>query len=226
MAKRQKAVTRHRLLIYERIGRRWRGLPLLLIVLSLGLYALGWLGHSGQLGFGDVTLLGLLWQGRSLIILLLLLGLMLYIFVVLLSVNSFVEARPQSLRVRAGLLTLDFSYARLSMIRLVQFSAQYPPQLLRPGERALVSPLLSATGTAVDMRSWPVQPRLLRRIWSRFMFASEGDSLMFIVRDAMLLNRQIDNYIEQYRIRQANQEHRYKDPIERAVEQNRRNTLR
>lgn len=217
----QKKTIKYRLLVYHRLGRRWRPLPFLLIVLTLVLLGMGWLHQQGMLGFGNATLLGMLWAQRQLLIALAILNLMLYLFLAYIS-RSYVEARPRSLRVRAGLFPLDFSYSRLSQLRLVQFSYQYPPENLRAADYGLLRPYLGYTCTAVDMKSWPVRLPMLRRLWSRYMFTAEGEGLMLLVENALYLNREIDNYFDDYKIRTLGQERRYKDPIERAQEEMRR----
>jgi hypothetical protein len=63
-----------------------------------------------------------------------------------------------------------------------------------------------------------MNPQTLKRLWSKFMFTADGGSLLLLVRDAMVLNQQIDSARAAYHARLSKQSRGYKDPIERAVE--------
>lgn len=211
---RKKPPRRHRLLVYYRLGQRWRTMPLLTALLGGALVGLGWLASRSVLVTGDAGLLGMLWEKRPLLFILITTCLLLYALLLIIARNSYVEARPGALHVHAGLAPLDISYGRIRQIRLVQVGVQFPPDTLKAGERALLAPLLEKPCTAVDLRSWPRQP--LRKLWHRRMFTADGSSLLFIVDDPMLLNQQIDGAMA---TRQARRKRTgYKDPIERADE--------
>jgi hypothetical protein len=220
MAKRRQSTKRHRLLIYYRLGQRMRTAPFLIAIFTLALVGIGWLGNQGILTGGNRDLITRLWEGRLLLYVAVGASLLLYLLSLYISRGSYVEARPKALRVRAGLVTVDISYARIQQMRLVQFGLQYPLDSLRGSEAALVEPFEGSTCSAVDLRSLPrpFTPRLLRRIWSKFMFTADRRSLMFVVADPMVLNQQIDGYIanRQARIKQKTQ---YIDPIERAAKE-------
>ncbi len=216
MAKKSESVARrHPLLVYYEMGQRWRMMPLLIALLGAALLALGWLASRSVLDLSNAGLPGTLWEGRRLLAILIIASVMLYILFLIIARGSYVEARPRALHVHAGLAPLDISYGRIRQIRLVQVGSQFPPDTLNRSHRALLAPLMDEPCTAVDLRSWPRQP--LKRLWHRFMFTRDGESLLFIVDDAMVLNQQIDGAMA---ARQARRSKRtgYKDPIERAAE--------
>jgi hypothetical protein len=210
MAKR-KRTRRHRLLIYHRLGQRWRVPPLLTALLGGALYALS--------SFRPLPLLA---GRRGLLIVLAVASLLIYILALFISRASHVEARPSILRVWAGLVPLKISYGRIVSVRLTHLARQYPPSTLRPGERALVEPFLGQPATALDLRSFPMQEGMLRRLWSRFMFLTDHPGLMFVVDDAMLLNQQIDDRRQKWTDRKAGRVQRSMDPFERLSSQQRR----
>jgi hypothetical protein len=210
MAKR-KQTGRHRLLIYHRLGQRWRVPPLLTALLGGALYV-----------FSSFRPLPLLVGRRGLLIVLAVASLLIYILALFISRASHVEARPSVLRVRAGLVPLKISYGRIVSIRLTRPAHQYPPSTLRPGERALVEPFLGQPATAVDLRSFPMNVGTLRRLWSKFMFLTDHPGLMFVVDDAMLLNQQIDDCRQRRLDQKAGRVQRSMDPFERLSSQQRR----
>lgn len=217
MAKKKKVPTRHRLLVYYRLGQRWRTAPLFTALVGLVLYALGWLAEQSIIQSGDTFILTQLYQGRVFIIALIAFSLLLYILTIVFSRISFVEARSKVLRVQAGFVPLNISYGRIKQTRLTQLAAQYPLDNLRGASYALLEPFAGYSCSAVDMASYPMDRKLLERLWNRFMFNKEGTGLLFVVDDAITLNQQIDHYRQKRAERVAGRAQRYTDPIERVA---------
>lgn len=217
MGKKQKR--RHRLLVSYRIGQRWRAMPLLSAVMAAVLYGLAWLHAYGLMQSGNAVLLDRVWQERSLVLALIGFCLLIYLLIMVIARGSYVEVRPLALRVKAGLLPLDISYARVRSVKLGQVGAHFPAETLSSRDYALLAPLLHLPCTVVELKSWPQEP--VRRLWPKFMFTPDGSGLVFVVEDAMLLNRQIDA-VQTARYAKVRRHGQYKDPIERAVEAQRR----
>jgi hypothetical protein len=209
---------RHPLLIYYRIAERMRTPPLLTAALVGLLYGLAWARSFGLLAGANTALLARLWAGRRLLLALIGLTLLLYLLIAVIGGRSYVEVDSDVLRVRAGLIRVVLSYSRVKQIRPVQVGRQYPPGSLRPGQRALLAPYLDQVATAVILRSWPDLP--LHTLWHKFMFTGTKDGLLFIVEKPMVLNQQLDTAVT---AKQSDKQgSRYKDPIERAFEMQRK----
>jgi hypothetical protein len=217
MARKRRRKIRYRLLVYRRLGQQLRTLPLLVGISGLLLFALGWLSHSGTV-VGSESMAAMFWERRGLIIVMIAGGFALYLLAIMIARMSYVEVKAKALRVRTGLLALDISYRRIRQIRLVQFGVQYPPDELRARDLSLVRPFLGSSCTAVDMRSWPIDRRLLKRLWIKFMFGQEGDSILFVVEDAMRLNQLIDERVTTLQSKEMIERRGYKDPIARVAE--------
>lgn len=215
----KKPTRRHRLLVPYRVGQRWRAMPLLTALLGVVLYALMWLHHYGRIEGMNAPLLDHLWTARELILALIGFSLLLYVLIMHIARGSYVEARPGALRVKAGLVPLNISYARIGTVKLGQVGAQFPADRLRNRDYALLEPLLPLACTVVELTSWPKEP--LRKLWHKFLFTPGGNGLLFIVEDAMVLNQQIDA-AQTARLAAARGQGKYQDPIERAVEMERR----
>jgi hypothetical protein len=218
MAKTKRRKIRYPLLVYQSLGRRLRTLPLLTAISGLLLFALGWVGHSGTSTISGAPMTGILWDKRGLIVVMIAGGLALYLLAIVIARLSYVEVKAKALRVRTGLLALDVSYRRIKQIRLVQFGVQYPPDEMRARDLRLVRPFVGISCTALDMRSWPLDRRLLKYLWIKFMFAREGDSILLVVEDAMRLNQLIDERVTILQSQEMIERRGYKDPIARAAE--------
>ena len=213
----RKAAKRHPLLVYQRIGNRMRTAPFMLAGISLILYGLGWLSTQDFMSKADTSLLQLLWTNQIYLIIIIFVCAAVFIYGLIVGGMSYVEARPKSLRIQAGLFAINISYARIRQIRLSQVSTIYPDGTVRGSDADLIDPLLDMSCSLIDMGSWPPPGHnTLRRLWSRFLFSPEGDSLMLVVPDAMAFNQQIDSRMG-VRSRQA-QQGQYLDPLERAIQ--------
>jgi hypothetical protein len=197
MAK-KKTKRRFRLLIYHRLGQRWRVAPLLTAVLGGILYGLAWMASRSMLAGLNVALLQSLWRSRVLLLGMIGFSVALYILTIFISRGSYVEVRPKALRIRAGLIAQDISYGRIRLVRSVGLRSVYPLEALKARDRGLLEPLMDYGCTAVDMRSWPRQP--IKKLWHKFMFTGDGSSLLFIVEDALEFNQLLSSVMD---VRQA-----------------------
>jgi hypothetical protein len=211
--KRNRNPYRHRLLIYYHITQRWRVAPLLIAFFGAVLYGASWMAYKQVISGMNNDLLLALWESRVVLLVLVGLSLLLYILMIIIGRGSYVEVRPRALRVRAGIVPLDISYGRIRSIRLVELATQHPPQTLKARDRKIVDLYLGESCSAIDLQSWPKQP--IKRLWHKFMFTAGYNSLLFIVKDAMTLNQQIDGAIARRQARMQ-QGRRYQDPITRA----------
>ncbi len=214
--KNRKKFAPHRLLVYYRIGQRLRTTPLFIALVGIFLLVLGWLGNSSIFQGGNRALMSAMWEGRTFLLLMIAVSVALYILMIFIARRSSVQVRPKALRVRAGLLSLDISYGRIINRRLTTVAAYYPAKSLKAGEYALLEPLLDNPCTVVDLKSWPLELRLLKLLWSKYLFA-ESVGLIFAVDDPMVLNQEIDEAITRRQTRRKGGG-RYVDPIERAAQ--------
>jgi hypothetical protein len=217
----KKTLTKHRLLIYSRLGQQLRTAPFLITIFATGLLFLGWLESQGAIQGVNLDLVRMLWAGRVLLIAIILCSLAIFVLAIIIGQTSHVEVRPRTLHIHAGLLAINISYKRIKQIRLGQLGAQHPEETLRGGDWSLVEPFWGQPCTLVDLLSWPPPGhKAIRRFWSKFMFTHDGSSLMFVVKDTMILNQQLDGRISAFQ--SSANKGRYLDPIERAIQTERK----
>jgi hypothetical protein len=116
---------------------------------------------------------------------------------------------------RTGILAAVISYERIRSLRPVQVGDHYPTKSLRGPESGLMEPLQGAMAVAVDMRSFPMDERLLRRLWSKFTFTSDQKGVLLVVEDYMSLIQEIDFHRQRYLDRKAGRGQRSGDIFER-----------
>ena len=216
-SKDRRAVKRHRLLVYQRIGGRMRAVPFMLAGISLILYGLGWLSTQDFMPSADTSLLQLFWANQIYLFIIIFVCAAVFFYGLIVGGMSYAEARPKTLRVQAGLFAINISYARIRQIRLAKVTAVYPEGTVRGADADLIDPLLDMSCSLIDMQSWPPPGyKTLRRLWSRFLFNVDGSALMLIVPDAIAFNQQLDSRLG-VRGRHA-QQGGYLDPLERAIQ--------
>ncbi|MBN1428323.1 MAG: hypothetical protein JXB07_08055 [Anaerolineae bacterium] len=214
--KKKKISNRHNLLVYARVGQRLRTMPFLIMIFGLILLFLSWLPTQSTVQGINENILKSLWDGRILLVIVVVSCLLLFLLTIIIGRGSCVEVRAVTLHIRAGLLAINISYKRIRQIRLGQFAAQHTEDTLRGRDWNLVEALYDQPCTVVDVTSWPWPgKKVLHKLWSKFMFTRDGDSLLFVVKDAMILNQQIDGRIAAL---QANaKKGQYLDPLARAI---------
>jgi len=215
----RKVLSRHPLLVYQRVSQRLRSTPLLTVFAGLLLLGLSFVGNMITLEGVDTSMLDTLRAGQPIIVVLILASALLYIFAVFIGRNSYIEARPKMLHIQTGLLAINISYRRIRQIRLSQVSIQHPEHSVKGGDKSIVAALANLPCSVIDLSSWP-WPGLtaLKRLWGKLMFSGDGDNLLVIVRDAMVFNQQLDGRTASVLQRDKQQQSQYLDPLERAAQ--------
>lgn len=210
---RPKSGRRHRLLLNYDIGQRRRIVPFLLVLVGLAALGLTYLPP----GVLPTTLLGP--ERRPYVLVFVVVCAALYVLTIFSSRVSMVQARPNYLYVRAGILPMAISYSRIRRLRPVRLGNHYPPSSLKGGERALLEPYVGLTAAGVDVHSFPMSDAILRRLWNKFTFLSDTQGLLLLVKDAMGLLQEIDDQYQAYRARKVGRGETSRDVFERIATQ-------
>lgn len=185
----QKQGKRFPLLIYNRLGRRWTRLGLLLTLLAAALLLL--LTLVLHVEFST-------WL-RYLVPLPILAGLALLAYGLLISRVCYVQCTARSLRIQASIYHLLISYRRIKAVRPVQLSRLFDPQKEKAARRLWPNKYWSMTALVVELSKFPVSERWLRLWLDRYLFWQEGTGLVLLVEDWMGLSQQLDSARSAYR---------------------------
>lgn len=177
------------LLLYKHVIGRLRSKVFYLGVLLLGLWLLGVAGFAS-------------WPTPPLDRWLLMVGLLAMIFWLLsgLAVNlAYVQPRNDHLRLQTPLYRLKISYRRIESTRPLDLARMFPPKEVSGGTRNALKPFYSQTALGVDLRAWPINPRLLQIFFHPAMLAPDRPGFVLIVKDWMKLSNQITAAMEAQR---------------------------
>jgi hypothetical protein len=75
----------------------------------------------------------------------------------------------------------------------------FPPKEVSGGTRNALKPFYSQTALGVDLRAWPINPRLLQIFFHPAMIAPDRPGFVLIVKDWMKLSNQITAAMEAQR---------------------------
>ncbi len=171
-------MSRHRLLLYDRIGRRPRALLLWLIVALLALGVVDW--YTAFLGEAWVWL----WIALAPAV-----GLWLYYAFGLR--RAAVHVRRGAIRLQGPLFGLNFSYGRIRSVTVVNMGQHYAFKALSARERRLYRPLYQKTAVFVELRSAP-SAFARRQLWfPLYLFGTVRPGLLLVVDDWMALSQAI-----------------------------------
>lgn len=191
---------RFRLLLYKRFHETQRGLSYVLIV--LGALLLGcWLAASFLLGAeADPAALDLLfWCSLGLVFI----GLMRFMFTLLVSKVAYAECRPASLQIRTLFFPLAISYRRIKDSRPSPIHEIFPPEIYKKRHEQELGTLWGETAIILRLSKLPVSAGLIKTLMGPLMLDPNGYGLVLLVEDWMGFRQQLEQAINAYATRYA-----------------------
>ena len=170
---------KHKLLIFEVMSKRFRGILLLLAII---LFALGVYDIFANI-LGDFWFFfWLMWLG--------VVGLWVY-YAVLVRRSGIIIAKKHFI-LQGPLKQVKFSYGRIETITSTQISNHYKLDDLKGRERGLVKPYYGNTVVFVELKSYPKTLKKRERWFPRSLFGTRRRGLLLPVADWMKLSRELD----------------------------------
>jgi len=170
---------KHRLLLYDRLGRHMRPISLLLLIilLAIGVYD----QFAAVLGDNWYWL----WMAAGFVLLL-------WFYYAILLRRGAIQVHPNYLKLQGALLGVKVSYGRFHSATSARLEQHYPYQSLTNREKDLLEPLYGQTCLFIELRSYP--PRLKNwRFWfPRFLLGTNRPGIICVVDDWMALSRDIE----------------------------------
>ncbi|MBN1811002.1 MAG: hypothetical protein JXA14_04120 [Anaerolineae bacterium] len=182
---------RFRLLIYERMWRKWGLLSLLVALASVALWLL-----APRIRFLPSSL-------RMLILVPALASFAIFAYTFMARRMAWVQCRPNHLRIQTPIYPLIISYARIKVARPTEFSHVFDPSKEKPARRNWLRPYWGMTTVVVEISQFPIKKEWLRLWFSSYMFSPEATGFVFLVDDWMTLSRQLDDFRNNWELRRA-----------------------
>jgi hypothetical protein len=191
-------MTKHKLLVYQWLSNRYRGLLLLLWVLLL---VLGLYDFNIRPIFGD-NVWYMAWVAAAV-------SFVLWLYYGVLVRRAGVVIQPRLLLVRGPLRTMKISYGRINTVTSTQLVRHHAPGQQKGVNRTLVEALGGQTCLHIALHSLPKQYKWRHYWYSPFLFSELNPGLLLVVDDWMALSRQLE--VARSKWHEANKAHRQGD---------------
>lgn len=179
----RKSGTRHTLLFYRRTMDRLFSLTLILAIVLLLLLVWGELQAPGPVDdAGEVWLMA---------------GFLVSIGICLFAFFSrwmaYTQAHQDHLSIVTPFLNLKISYRRIRSIHPSLLQQVFPKENAKWAENSFLQPFYGKTAMVVEIRNYPMSPRLLRLFFPRYMFSPRSPGFLLLVPDWMKFSTEIDS---------------------------------
>ncbi len=204
----QQKITRHPLLVYYNLGRRYRPPAVLLILMGPFFF----LPH-----FIDELNKNIIDPDKMAIIggVVILAGLGFLLFSILAKRRSYVLCRPDVLEIHTPFYRVLVSYLRIKQVISVQVSQIFPREEIKGASKPLMIPLLGMTAVEMTITSWPKPKKRLKRYLSKYLFSPRAEAWVFIVPNYSILIRQIETARQRHGELGRGKADSYEDPFDR-----------
>ena len=191
MAKRRRQGTRFRLLIYERMWKRWAWPCVLIIPAS---FALWWV--VPYLGVTQTLY-------RTLALIPALIAFLLLVFTSMARRLAWVQCRANYLRIQTPFYPLSISYSRFKEVLPNTFYQVFDLRKEKAARRRWLKPYWSQTAIVVRLTRYPVPLWWLRMWFSPYLLLPKVPGFVFLVDDWMGFSRQLDDFRADWETRRA-----------------------
>jgi hypothetical protein len=183
MAKtRRRSGERFRLLIYERMWKRW-AVPCFLIIPA-----------SVALWWFMPLLLVTHPLYRALAFVPGLIAMFILVFTFMARRLAWVQCRSNNLRIQTPVYPLTISYGRIKEVVPQPFNNIFNPAEEKTARRNWLGPYWGKTVLVVRLRKFPVSRRWLRLWFSPYLLTPDTPGFVFVVEDWMALSRQLEDF--------------------------------
>ena len=189
--KRRRSGERFRLIIYERMWKRWAFPCILIIPASIALW---W--FAPLLSITHVL-------HRALALVPALVALILLVLTFLSRRRAWVLCLPNHLRIQTPIYPLVISYGRIKQVLPQPFSQVFNPAEEKAARRSWLQPYWGKTALVVQISKYPVRRAWLRLWFNTYLLSSDTPGFIFLVEDWMGLSRQIDDFRTAWETRRA-----------------------
>ncbi len=180
--KRRRSGKRFRLLLYERMWKRWAFPCIMIIPASIALW---W--FAPLLSIAE-------WWYRALALIPAFIAIILLIFTFVARRTTWVQCRENHLRIHSPIYPLAISYARIKEVSPKSFAQVFDPSAEKAARRNWLRPYWGMTALVVRISKYPISKRWLRLWFSSYTLTPDTPGFVFLVEDWMGLSRQIEDF--------------------------------
>ena len=211
-----KSGTRHPLIIYQFMAQRYGPPGFLLILMGLLAQAPTFVTQlrfaSSILTYQQLSILG---------IAAVIGGLVIFLGSILGARQSYVQCLPDYFVIHTPFNRVFCAYQRINSIQPVLVGRVFPLEdLKKERERELIKKLVGETAIEINLSSYPLPEKQLRKRFSRLLFSPKNNGFVLIVPKPSQLSIELNTFNQRALDKRDEAQQRYMDPIERLKYQN------
>lgn len=188
--------TRHALLFYRRTMERVASLAFFLALVLLAFIVWSELQPPGPLGQA-----GALWLTAGCLV-----STAIALFAFLSRWMAYTQAHQDYLRIVTPFLKLKVAYRRIRRIHPSLLQQIFPKETAGWAGANFLEPFYGKTVIVVEVNNYPVNPKLLRLFFSRYLFSPMAPGFVLLVPDWMKFSTEIDtlhgNWLQSQKMKQ------------------------
>jgi hypothetical protein len=175
--------TKFPLIVYQHLlGRWWSG------VVGLGVAMLG-LAYTEYLE-PLAEFLPWRWQLFAAIGVLTILG---GLFLLVIRRFAYVQAFPDHLLIATPFMRINISYKRLQRTTTAEMRQLFPRKSMGGWIWDIFEPLANKTAVIIELKGYPISPRILRLFLSRFFFKDKTPHFVLLIKDWMRFSSELES---------------------------------
>ncbi len=203
--------SKHPLLVYRLVARRYRPMGVLLFALGL-LAQLPWFVPELRLRGTILTYEQLAYFGLGLLTV----GALIWIISIFRARRAYIQCLPQYLVIRTPSSLVAVAYQRFNEIKTVKVGDMFAKRDLKSAEWTFIKPLRPSLALEAVVADYPLAEKTVRRRLSKFLFSPREQGFLFIVPIPSKLALEIDSFASRARESRTDAQRQYLDPIQRA----------
>lgn len=116
------------------------------------------------------------------------------IFLLVIRKIAYIQPFPGYIKLVTPFMRVNISYKRLHKTTATEMKQLFPLKSMSGWTRDIFAPLASQTALVLELKSYPISPRVLRMFLSRFFFKDKTPHFVILVKDWMKLSSEIDSF--------------------------------
>jgi hypothetical protein len=115
------------------------------------------------------------------------------LFLLVIRQFAYIQAFPDHLKLATPFLHLNISYKRLQKTTTTEMRYLFPRNSMSGWVWDIFEPLANKTALVLELKNYPISPRILRLFLSRFFFKDKTPHFVILIKDWMRFSAELDS---------------------------------
>ncbi len=116
------------------------------------------------------------------------------IFILSIRKSAYIQPYTDHLRLVTPFMSMDISYRRIVQTISAEMGLLFPLDKFKGWRREFLRPLARRTAVVLDLKGWPLPPKMLHLFLSTFFFPDKTPRLALLIPDWMNFSNEMESY--------------------------------